>query len=65
MKNILRSDFELVSKWFEENYMVLNADKCHFKYHAKDKEMKRLSSIISSSIIVIKKKYLGLLLTTI
>ena len=30
IKNTLRFDFDLVSKWFEENYMVLNANKCHF-----------------------------------
>ena len=30
IKNMLRFDFDLVSKWFEENYMVLNAKKCHF-----------------------------------
>ena len=26
----LRHDFALISEWFYENYMVLNADKCHF-----------------------------------
>ena len=30
IKNTLRFDFDLVSKWFEENHMVLNADKCNF-----------------------------------
>ena len=35
-KNTLRFDFNLVSKWFEENYMVLNADKCHFMCLGKD-----------------------------
>ena len=24
-----RHDFEIVSKWFYENYMLLNSDKCH------------------------------------
>ena len=38
IKNTLRFDFYLVSKWFEENYMVLNADKCHFMCHGKDTE---------------------------
>ena len=33
IKNISRSDFELVSKWFEENYM---AGKCHFMCLGKD-----------------------------
>ena len=26
----LRHDFEIISAWFYENYMVLNPDKCHF-----------------------------------
>ena len=59
IKNILRFDFDLVSKWFEVNYMVLNADKCHFMCLSKD----TLSLIISSSITAMKKKYLGSLLT--
>ena len=29
IQNILRFDSDLVSKWFEEHYAVLNADKCH------------------------------------
>ena len=32
----MRFDFDLVSKWFEETYMVLNADKCHFMCLGKD-----------------------------
>ena len=35
---MLRFDFDLVSKWLEENYMVLNALKCHFMCLGKDKE---------------------------
>ena len=31
-------DFDFVSKWFEENYMVLNADKCHSMRFGKDTE---------------------------
>ena len=26
----LKEDFEIVTKWFYENYMVLNSGKCHF-----------------------------------
>ena len=36
----MRFDFGLVSKWFEENYMVLNTDKCHFMCLDKDRENK-------------------------
>ena len=35
---ILRFNFELVSKWFEENHMVLNAGKYHFMYYGKNTE---------------------------
>ena len=38
IKNLLRFDFGLISKWFEERYMVLNTDKCHFIIHGKDRE---------------------------
>ena len=38
MKNTLRFDFDLVSKWFGKNYMVLNADKYHFMCLGKDTE---------------------------
>ena len=38
IKNMLRFDFDFVSKWFEKSYMVLNADKCHFMYLCKDTE---------------------------
>ena len=38
IKNTLRFDFYLVSGWFEQNYMVLNTDKCHFMCLAKDTE---------------------------
>ena len=38
IKNILRFDFDLVSKCFEENYMFLSADKCHFMRFGKDTE---------------------------
>ena len=38
IKNTLRFDFDLISKWFEENYMILNADKCHFMCLGKDTE---------------------------
>ena len=34
----LRKDLEIVSRWFYENYMVLNADKCHFMCLGKNTE---------------------------
>ena len=38
IKSALRFDFDLVLKSFEENYMVLNADKYHFMCLGKDTE---------------------------
>ena len=29
-KVTLRQDFEIVTKWFYENYIILNSGKCHF-----------------------------------
>ena len=42
IKNTLRFDFDLVSKLFEENYMVLNADKCYFTCYGKNTENETL-----------------------
>ena len=30
VKQTLKQDFEIVTKWFYRNYMVLNSAKCHF-----------------------------------
>ena len=30
VKNDLEMDFMLLLKWFHENHMVLNLDKCHY-----------------------------------
>ena len=30
VKQTLRQDFEIITKWFYENYMVFNSGKCHF-----------------------------------
>ena len=30
VKQTLRQDSQIVTKWFYENYMVLNSEKCHF-----------------------------------
>ena len=32
VKQTLRQDFEIVTKWFYANYMVLNSGKCYFMY---------------------------------
>ena len=56
-------DFDLVSKWFEDNCMVLNADVTLCAL-VRIRKMKLLSLIILSSITAMKRKYLGLPLTT-
>ena len=40
IKYTLHFDFDLVSKWYEETNMVLNADKYHFMCLGKDAENK-------------------------
>ena len=37
VKNCLSTDFDAVAKWFCENYMALNAGKCHFMCLGKDR----------------------------
>ena len=62
IKNILCFDFDLfvVLKWFEENYTVLNANKCHFMCLGKD--TKKEIFIFSNSIFnnSSKEKTLGI-----
>ena len=36
VKNILLTDFDAVTWWSYENYIPLNAGKCHFICHGKD-----------------------------
>ena len=36
VKNYVSTDFDVVTKWFYENHMALNARKCHFTYLRKD-----------------------------
>ena len=55
-------DFDLVSKRFEENYMVLNADKCQFTCLGKDTENETfIFNSFTFSLTAMKKKYLRLL----
>ena len=62
VKNVLPAEFKGVRRWFYENYMTLNAGKCHFlcfqKYTANE------TSIFKNSVMKHSKKYLGLLQTT-
>ena len=30
VKQTIRQDSQIITKWFYENYMVLNSEKCHF-----------------------------------
>ena len=38
VKQTLRGDFQIVTKWFYKNYMVLNSGKCHFMRLGKNTE---------------------------
>ena len=38
VKEVLLNDLNKVTKWFFENYMVLNAGKCHFMCLGKNTE---------------------------
>ena len=38
VKHTLRGDFQIVTKWFYENYMGLNSGKCHFMCLGKNTE---------------------------
>ena len=38
VKQALREDFQIVIKWFYENYMVLSSGKCHFMCLGKNTE---------------------------
>ena len=40
VKQTLRGNFQIVTKWFYENYMVLNSGKCHFMCPGKNTEKK-------------------------
>ena len=57
VKNVLRAEFNEVTRWFYENYMTLNASKCHFlcfrKYTANE------ISIFKNSVMKNSKKILG------
>ena len=36
IKEILRKDFETLSNWFYDNYMILNPSKCHYMFLGKN-----------------------------
>ena len=36
IKNVLRTDFDAITRWFYKDYMTLNAGKCHFMCLGKD-----------------------------
>ena len=38
LKQTLRGDFQIVTKWFYENYMVLNSGKYNFLFLGKNRE---------------------------
>ena len=45
VKQTLRGDFQFVTKWFYENYIVLNSGKIHFVCLGNDTEKETYSFI--------------------
>ena len=62
IKNSLEMDFMILHKWFHENHMVLNPDKCHFIVIGDDDPNQKIilnnNEIASSN----EEKLLGILL---
>ena len=62
IKNDLEMDFMILHKWFHENHMVLNPDKCHFIVIGDDDPNQKMilnnNEIVSSN----EEKLLGILL---
>ena len=46
-KRALAKDFQTVSNWFYENYMILNTGKCHYMCMGKDVEENETLQITS------------------
>ena len=62
IKNDLEMDFMILQKWFHENHLVLNPDKCHFIVIGDDDPNQKIilnnNEIVSSN----EEKLLGILL---
>ena len=62
IKNDLEMDFMILHKWFHENHMVLNPDKCHYTVIGEDDRNQKIilnnNEIASSN----EEKLLGILL---
>ena len=62
IKNDLEKDFTILHKWFHENHMVLNPDKCNYVVIGDDDPTQKIilnnNEIASSN----EKKLLGILL---
>ena len=63
VKQTQRGDFQIVTKWFYENYMVLNSGKCHFM--CLGKHARHISLIIVKRKIVATRKFYEELLTIV
>ena len=62
IKNDLEMDFMILNKWFHENHMLLNPDKCHYVVIGADEPNQKIilnnNEIASSNEV----KLLGILL---
>ena len=44
VKHTFAKDFEILTNWFYENFMVLNSKKCHFTCIGRDRENETLKT---------------------
>ena len=57
IKNDLEMDFMILHKWFHENHMVLNLDKCHYIVIGDDDPNQKKFWIIMKLLVPMKKKF--------
>ena len=60
VKQLLRGDFQIVTVWFYENYMILNLVKCHFMCLGQKTEKETFFSNNTEMKINSKGKILGI-----
>ena len=55
-------DFMILHKWFHENHMVLNPDKCHYIVIGDDGPTQKITLINNEIVSFNEEKLLGILL---
>ena len=62
IKNDLEMDFMILHKWFHENHMVLNPDKCHYIVIGDDGPSQKITLNNNEIASFDEEKLLGILL---